>query len=153
MRGRCARGLDGLIYAIGGINSAGQTVGTVEAFNPSTNAWSTVTSLITPRAHHGAAVIFEDAIIVTGGVDASGNVLVSTEVFSLLSPASGWLTGAPMPTARADFGLSNGDDGFLHARREKQCHQVRIYCLERCPTIPGDPQRYVLSAYVRRAYG
>lgn len=107
-------GLDGKIYAIGGVNSSGQPVGTVEAFNPATNVWTEVSSLNTPRSHLAAAIILPDAIIAAGGVDASGTVLNTTEVYSLQNGGA-WSPWISMLTARSDFGLSMAGDGFLHA--------------------------------------
>jgi N-acetylneuraminic acid mutarotase len=107
-------GLDGKIYAIGGVDSNGDTLGTVEAFDPAKNTWSPVLSLNAPRAHLAAAVIFADAILVAGGVDDTGKVLNTTEVFNLAFPGA-WSVWIPMLTARSDFGLSSAGDGYVHA--------------------------------------
>jgi hypothetical protein len=107
-------GLDGKIYAIGGVDASGDTLGTVEAFNPATNTWSAVLSLNQPRAHLAAAVIFIDTILVAGGVDDTGKAINSTEVYNLAFPGA-WSTWVPMLTARSDFGLSNAGDGYVHA--------------------------------------
>ncbi|WP_369258967.1 Kelch repeat-containing protein [Streptomyces sp. R35] len=43
------------VYAVGGFDAGNTIVGTVESYNPTTNAWSTVTSLTTPRSQLAAA--------------------------------------------------------------------------------------------------
>jgi hypothetical protein len=107
-------GTDGYIYAIGGVDSSGNTVGTVEIYNPGFNSWSEGPSLITARSHHAASLIYDDIILVAGGQDASGTVLNSTEGFSLQLKGS-WLPGASMNSPRADFGIAAGADGYIHA--------------------------------------
>lgn len=57
--------------------------------------WVPLPPLLQPRAAAAAAVV-GDRIVVTGGVDAGGKVLDSTEVFD----GTGWKPAAPMPTAR-----------------------------------------------------
>lgn len=106
-------GTDGLIYAIGGVNSSGQTVNTVEVYNPTFGTWKTGASLITARSHSAATLIYDDLILVAGGQDVNGTVLNTTEAYALALGA--WIPGASMNTPRADFGLAVGGDGFVHA--------------------------------------
>ncbi|CAN0476450.1 unnamed protein product, partial [Phaeothamnion confervicola] len=49
--------LDGLLYAIGGINGAGETVSSGECFNPATQAWTPIQSLYHPRRSFGLAMM------------------------------------------------------------------------------------------------
>ncbi|MFY9985278.1 MAG: kelch repeat-containing protein [Chthoniobacterales bacterium] len=108
-------GVDHKVYAIGGVNSSGQTVGTVEIYDPANNTWAEGPSLNTARSHHAAVLSWFDLIFVAGGVDASGNVLSSTEVYNLSSTTPVWITGFPMNTPRSDFGIALSADGYLHA--------------------------------------
>jgi hypothetical protein len=108
-------GVDHKVYAIGGVNSSGQTVGTVEIYDPSTNTWTEGPSLNTARAHHASVLTWYDLIFVAGGVDGSGNVLSSTEALNLSSNTPAWVTGSSMNTPRSDFGIALSSDGYLHA--------------------------------------
>jgi hypothetical protein len=111
----CVWAVDHKVYAIGGINSSGQTVATVEVYDLATNSWTEGPSLNTARAHSAACMAWSDVIYVAGGVDASGNVLNSTEGFILTSTTPIWVAGFPMNIARSDFGISLNANGYLQA--------------------------------------
>lgn len=88
-----------------------QTAGTNKA--PTDKVWRVVNSrwvelphLLQPRAAAAAAVV-GDQIIVTGGVDANGAPLNTTEVFD----GNSWTLGAPIPTPRQM--LAAASDGKL----------------------------------------
>ena len=68
--------------------------------------WVELPHLLQPRAAAAAAVV-GDRIIVTGGVDADGALLNTTEVFD----GNSWTLGAPIPTPR-QF-LAAATDGKL----------------------------------------
>ncbi|WP_319453757.1 MULTISPECIES: protein kinase domain-containing protein [unclassified Mycobacterium] len=68
--------------------------------------WAELPPLRQPRAAAAAAVV-DDRIIVTGGVDASGELLNDTEIFD----GTSWKPGAAMPTARQLLGATS--DGKL----------------------------------------
>lgn len=68
--------------------------------------WVQLPPLLQPRAAAAAAVV-GDRIVVTGGVDADGLVLDTTEVYD----GRGWTLGAPMPTPRQL--LAAASDGKL----------------------------------------
>jgi serine/threonine protein kinase/N-acetylneuraminic acid mutarotase len=68
--------------------------------------WAELPPLMQPRAAAAAAVV-DDRIIVTGGVDADGKLLNSTEIFD----GNSWTLGAPMPTPRQLLGATS--DGKL----------------------------------------
>lgn len=57
--------------------------------------WVELPRLLQPRAAAAAAVV-GDRIIVTGGVDANGALLNTTEIFD----GTSWTLGAPLPTPR-----------------------------------------------------
>jgi hypothetical protein len=106
-------GTDGLVYAIGGVDSTGKSVNTVEIYNPTLGSWSTGPSLLTARSHAAADLIYNDIIMVAGGQDVNGTVLNTTEDYFLSLKA--WVAGASMTAPRADFGLALGGDGYVHA--------------------------------------
>ena len=68
--------------------------------------WTELPPLLQPRAAAAAAVV-GDRIIVTGGVDAGGELLNSTEIFD----GTSWKLGAPIPTPRQMLGATS--DGKL----------------------------------------
>lgn len=71
--------------------------------------WTQLPPMTEPRAAAGAAVV-GDRIVVTGGVDADGRLLASTEVFD----GSSWRRAAPIPTPRRLLGAAS-DDGRVYA--------------------------------------
>jgi serine/threonine protein kinase/N-acetylneuraminic acid mutarotase len=68
--------------------------------------WTELPPLLQPRAAAAAAVV-GDRIVVTGGVDAGGKLLNSTEIFD----GTAWKLGAPIPTQRQMVGAAS--DGKL----------------------------------------
>ncbi|KAF7641191.1 hypothetical protein LDENG_00289830 [Lucifuga dentata] len=54
---------------MGGFNSASQ-LGSAEAYNPETNTWNAIPSMISSRSRFGIGVI-DDRIYVVGGVSAT----------------------------------------------------------------------------------
>ncbi|AFM15607.1 serine/threonine protein kinase [Mycolicibacterium chubuense NBB4] len=74
---------------------ANTKVATDQVWRVVNGGWVQLPPLLQPRAAATAAVV-GDRIVVTGGVDANGKVLNTTEVFD----GTGWKLGAPMPTPR-----------------------------------------------------
>lgn len=81
--------IDGKIYAIGGLNvkvgdSEGKVLSSTEVYDPSTNTWTTLTSMSTARRSFQTEVV-DDKIYALGGVSTYklnlGNELLSTEVY------------------------------------------------------------------------
>ena len=68
--------------------------------------WVELPPLLQPRAAAAAAVV-GDRIVVTGGVDANGALLNTTEIFD----GNSWKLGAPIPTPRQMLGAAS--DGKL----------------------------------------
>jgi serine/threonine protein kinase/N-acetylneuraminic acid mutarotase len=68
--------------------------------------WTELPPLMQPRAAAAAAVV-GDRIIVTGGVDSTGRLLNTTEIFD----GNAWKLGAPIPTPRQMLGAAS--DGKL----------------------------------------
>jgi hypothetical protein len=111
-------GTDGKIYAIGGTDSSGHPVATVEAYDPVANTWSTVAALNTARSHCAAVLGPQDVIYVAGGIDSKGHYLNSMEGYFLASPGV-WEVFPSMNVARADFGFCEAADTFLYAEGGK----------------------------------
>ena len=113
-----AVGGDGLIYTVGGqYDSNTFTDGlsvVVEAYNPTTNAWSTKPSLPNGR-YSTAAAASNGAIYVTGGISVNPTELLGTAVE--YTPGDvGWTTVADtMTTARDSHASIATSDGTVYA--------------------------------------
>jgi serine/threonine-protein kinase PknK len=84
----------------------GKSVATDEVWRVVNTRWVELPHLLQPRAEAAAAVV-GDRLIVTGGVDANGALLNTTEVFD----GTSWSPGAPIPTPRKM--LAAASDGKL----------------------------------------
>lgn len=81
---------------LGGWKTTGaKPIATDQVWRVVNSHWVELPHLLQPRAAAAAAVI-GDRIVVTGGVDASGALLNTTEVFD----GNSWTLGAPLPTPR-----------------------------------------------------
>jgi len=76
------------------------------------SGFSTTGSMSTPRAYHTATLLNDGTVLVTGGLDASSNVLSSAEIYD---PASGTfaLTAGPLNTPRAGHTATLLNDGTV----------------------------------------
>ena len=86
------------IYVIGGLESSGQAVRTVEVFDTKSKEWETAEPLPIPL-HHAAAAVFDGRIYVLGGASGLGSRPVAT-LFVYDSISNLWSRGEDMPTAR-----------------------------------------------------
>ena len=82
-------------------DGANAEVATDKVWRVVNSRWIELPPLLEPRAA-AAAVVVGDRIIVTGGVDAGGRLLNTTEVFD----GSSWKPGAPIPTPRQMLGAA-----------------------------------------------
>ena len=98
-------GSDGRIYAVGGDNTSGNAIATVEAFNPSTNTWTAAASLPQALGPVAATKGTDGRIYATGG----GAVYAYT-------PASNtWTTAGNLTVTRSGLAMTTGPDGRLYA--------------------------------------
>jgi serine/threonine protein kinase/N-acetylneuraminic acid mutarotase len=86
--------------------AANSKVATDKVWRVVNSRWEELPPLLQPRAAAAAAVV-GDRIIVTGGVDAAGRLLNTTEIYD----GTGWDLGAPIPTPRQLLGAAS--DGKL----------------------------------------
>ena len=105
--------VNGLLYAVGG-TPAGQVdplpAGTVEAYDPVTNTWTTRQSIPAPPFGAGVGVV-NGILYAVGGVAPSSSGFTVTGTLQAYDPiADTWTTKAPMPTPRLGFavGVVNG---------------------------------------------
>ncbi|NWI18575.1 KLH18 protein, partial [Crypturellus soui] len=79
-RPRCCTSIAGLIYAVGGLNSAGDSLNVVEVFDPVANRWERCQPMATARSRVGVAVL-NGLLYAIGGYD--GQLRLSTvEVYN-----------------------------------------------------------------------
>ena len=104
--------LDGMIYVIGGLSS-GQSVNTVERFDPESNSWEQVADLPAgePLNHVGVAVA-GDHLFVIGGL---GQRFTPVNTLFSYDPTTGsWSRESDMPRARGAMGVA-ALDGKIYA--------------------------------------
>jgi hypothetical protein len=102
--------VNGILYAVGGNNAAigfpTNLIGTLEAYNPATNSWSTKTPMPTARGRAAASEL-NGLLYVLGGDNYTG-ILGTVETYNPTS--NSWETKNPIPTSRYDLsaGTVNG---------------------------------------------
>jgi len=107
-----ATGPDGRIYAIGGFDGSNH-LSRVEAYDVTTNTWSTEASLPVARGNLPVATGPDGRIYAIGGLTDTGPV---SEVDAYDTTTNTWTTVAPMPGgARSDLAAATGPDGRIYA--------------------------------------
>ena len=86
----------GSSYAIGGANASGTVLRTVQAYNPTTNGWTTKASIPAARQGGNGAVTINGVVYLAGGEDASG--ALARTLYAYNTSTNAWSTRAPMPT-------------------------------------------------------
>ncbi|MFD4625417.1 Kelch repeat-containing protein [Streptomyces sp. NPDC058475] len=109
----CPQGQTGTcVYAAGGLSS-GNAIGTVESYNPASNAWSPVTSLPAPRFSFGASAApcpqgqKGTCIYAASGFDSRAGVVGTVESYNPTTNA--WTTLPALPTPRAGLAAATTD--------------------------------------------
>jgi N-acetylneuraminic acid mutarotase len=98
-----AAAYDGKIYVIGG-TSGGMDIGTVEAYDPVADTWTSLAPLSEARMDLGAEVIGGELLALggyTGTYVLDGGYRRLVEVYDSVDDV--WSTAADMPIPRADF--------------------------------------------------
>lgn len=105
--------INGLIYIAGGMDASGQSINTLEIYNPATNSWSSGTSMNEVRDNPGTAVI-NGKLYVIGGRErtSSGTTINGTKSSAeVYDPANNsWSYIASMPTGRRTMVVSTIDE-------------------------------------------
>lgn len=94
-RGMAVATANRLLFAIGGNNSAGAAVRTVQAYDPMTNTWSAKAQLPSARQSMNGAATITGSIYVAGGQDATG--ALTRTLYRYNSATNVWTTRANMP--------------------------------------------------------
>jgi len=71
---------------------------TTEIYDPSTNTWSSATSMSANRGLHTATLLLNGKVLITGGCDALGSPLSSTEIYDPVT--NSWSSAAAMSATR-----------------------------------------------------
>ncbi|MBD2329576.1 RICIN domain-containing protein [Alkalinema sp. FACHB-956] len=82
---------DGKVLMVGGLNngkafSDNGAILAAEMFNPSTNSWSTMASMATPRTYHSVALLLPDGRVLAGGGGLCGSCSVNHADAEIYSP-------------------------------------------------------------------
>ena len=85
----------------------------VEAYSPTTDAWTPVAPMHVPHAGFAAARGPDGRIYVAGGYTSGGTVLDTVEAYDPRTNA--WTFLAPLPTRRMQFAGAFGSDGQFYA--------------------------------------
>jgi N-acetylneuraminic acid mutarotase len=97
--------VNGVLYAVGGLDTSGYILTTVEAYDPVANSWTTKAPMPTRRGGFEVGVV-NGVLYAVGGV--YGGLLTTVEAYDPVT--NSWTTRAPMPTARGGLavGVVNG---------------------------------------------
>ncbi|XP_061411634.1 kelch-like protein 18 isoform X1 [Lethenteron reissneri] len=101
-RPRCCTSLAGRVYAVGGLNSAGDAVTMVEVYDPLTNRWEACCPMGSPRSRVGVAVL-GGRLYAVGGSDGQER-LSSVEVYD--PDTNTWTKVASMNSKRSAMGVA-----------------------------------------------
>ncbi len=93
----CAVAVDDSIYVMGGVDSLGNILSTVEVYDQNTNSWHYTNSMLKARKG-AAATVFGDYIMVFGGGGASAGPYNEVEAYSLDN--GNWTVTIPMVFGR-----------------------------------------------------
>ena len=103
--GAAAANVNGELYVVGGISQSvinNPRNGVLQVYDPTTNTWTTKTSMPTARAGAGAVAINGQLYVVGGTTDnTSAGYTGALEVYDPVTDT--WSSKAPMPTPRQVF--------------------------------------------------
>jgi N-acetylneuraminic acid mutarotase len=94
-RGLAVWTANGVLYAMGGANSAGTALRTVQAYNAATNSWTTKAALPAARQTGNGAASINNIIYLAGGHDAAG--ATTKTLYAYNTTTNTWSTRAAMP--------------------------------------------------------
>jgi N-acetylneuraminic acid mutarotase len=100
------------LFVVGGFDTRGQTLGTVERWSPGDPAWRPAAPLLVPVNHPAAAVVAGELVVVGG---YAGPFLANaTDTVQIYDPqADAWRIAAPLPTPRGALAAVALSDGLI----------------------------------------
>ncbi|GAB1603448.1 kelch-like protein 18 [Argonauta hians] len=102
-RPRCCTDIPGIIYAVGGLTSSGDSLSTVECFDPVNRRWKIAEAMSTMRSRVGVAVL-NSKLYAIGGYDGQDR-LSTVEVFK--PDTKRWRKVASMNCKRSALGAAS----------------------------------------------
>ncbi len=112
--------VDGKIYAVGGSDSTGQQIGTMEIYNPNNNTWTVSPhELNLPRNEFSLTKGIDNKIYAIGGsISITGETTATVEVFNTNNSALGWqLLPHSLNSSRKFLGSGTDKFGRIYAIR------------------------------------
>jgi hypothetical protein len=94
------------LVAIGGVDSSGHVLSTVEIYNEATGTWSEGAPMPTPRAFLSVVGGVDGYIYAIGGSDSTGKSLATVEKYN--PSTNSWSAAASLNTARSHLGAVLG---------------------------------------------
>jgi len=156
------------VLVAGGENAAGVAQSTAEIFNPVTNKFTLTidlggTNMTVARAMHTATLYtFGGSVLIAGGMDDSGNVLATAEVFNVATET--FTAVGSMHTARfnhAAAALSNGkilitggEDGSGNTLNTAEIFDptTNMFTLTTDPSLGGNNMNVARKLHTATAY-
>ncbi|XP_067835021.1 kelch-like protein 18 [Heptranchias perlo] len=144
-RPRCCTSIAGLIYAVGGLNSAGDSLNVAEVFDPIANRWERCQEMTTSRSRVGVAMV-NGLLYAIGGFDGQSR-LSTVEVYN--PETDTWTKVASMNSKRSAMGTAvmdghiyvcGGYDGI------SSLNSVECYTPEADKWVPVTPMSACRSA-------
>lgn len=96
---------NGLLFAIGGLNSAGSALTSVIAYNPTTNAWTTKAAVPAARRTGNGAASINNIIYLAGGSNSAG--ALTRSLYAYNATTNTWATKANLPVVSGCGGSAN----------------------------------------------
>jgi hypothetical protein len=106
------KGVDGKLYAIGGVDQHGAPIAIVEQYDPTAGSWANVAPMLTPRSHLAVVAGSDGKIYAIGGTDSKGNVVNTVEQYD--PSTNTWSTAAPLNVARTNLAACLGSDNKIY---------------------------------------
>jgi hypothetical protein len=121
-----AGAINDVIYAAGGADRSDTPLSTLEAYDPTTNTWSTRAPMPTPRWLAAGGVV-DGLLYVVGGYLADGSTTSAVEAYD---PATNtWSTKAPLPAPLAGA-TAAVSDGVLYVICGRPVRQSVVYAYD-----------------------
>ncbi|HRE59403.1 MAG TPA: hypothetical protein PLW09_16460, partial [Candidatus Kapabacteria bacterium] len=111
---------DGSIIVVSGVSnySSQQVTKAVELYNPATQEWRVIGSLLEGRRQHSAIALSNDEILVVGGRDQQLNTYNSSEIFTISTGKSRYVGSLPNVVNNARISRSANNSIVLFGGRE-----------------------------------